>query len=143
MIIEDKVMIAYVSTSLHTLNQVTREYIGKCDNKVEDSENHYILTKYRIVNYKTDEQKIISSIYDENYYNEISKIIIAPHILTEAGEEILCRILGLILDEDPEDQLLDSVEFISLIKDDLKVIKFNVDFKKYVYVNELEKKKNK
>jgi len=77
----DKIVIAYISTSLHTLNQTTREYIGKCEDK--NDEKHYILTKFRTLNYKTDMQKIIYSIYDENYYNEISKTILAPHILTE------------------------------------------------------------
>ncbi|ORY40024.1 hypothetical protein LY90DRAFT_672255 [Neocallimastix californiae] len=138
-IIADKVLIAYVSTTLHTLNQVTREYIGKCED--QDYINHYILTKYRITDYKTENQKIVASIYDENYYKENSKVILAPHILTEAGEEVLSRILGLILDEDPEDQLLDSIEFISYINDELRIIKFNIKAENEVHFNGLESKK--
>jgi len=80
-LIMDKVMIAYVSPSLDTLNQITREYIGICED--QDNINHYILTKYRIINYKTEKQRILFSIYDENYYQENTKIILAPHILTE------------------------------------------------------------
>ncbi|KAG4105921.1 hypothetical protein H8356DRAFT_1629814 [Neocallimastix lanati (nom. inval.)] len=138
-LIMDKVMIAYVSPSLDTLNQITREYIGICED--QDNINHYILTKYRIINYKTEKQRILFSIYDENYYQENTKIILAPHILTEAGEEILSKIFGLILDEDcDDDRLLDSIEFISLIKDELKLIKFNIKKEDKLYINGIERR---
>ncbi|ORX87054.1 hypothetical protein BCR32DRAFT_289591 [Anaeromyces robustus] len=137
--IVDKVTVAYVSTSLYTLNQTTREYIGLCED--QNNIKHYILTKFRIINYKTDKQNFIYSIYDENYYNENSKIIIAPHILTEGGEEILSRIFGLILDEDSKDNLLNSTEFISLINDELKITKFTLKTTDKKYINGYEKEK--
>jgi len=83
-IIVDKVIISYVSTTLHTLNQTTREYIGKCED--QNNIDHYILTKFRTLNYKTNKQKILYSIYDENYYIENSKTILAQHLLTEGND---------------------------------------------------------
>ncbi|OUM59031.1 hypothetical protein PIROE2DRAFT_15545 [Piromyces sp. E2] len=137
----DKVTIAYVTTTLHTLNQTTREYLGKCED--QNNKDHYILTKFRILNYKTDKQKFIYSIYDENYYKENSKTIIAPHLLTEGGEEVVCRILGLILDEDAKDPIFDNTEFISLINDELKLVRFTLTIDNKYFSNGLEKNKIK
>ncbi|ORX44320.1 hypothetical protein BCR36DRAFT_415077 [Piromyces finnis] len=137
----DKASIAYVTTTLHTLNQTTREYIGKCED--QNNMDHYILTKFRILNYKTKEQKIIYSIYDENYYKENTKTILAPHILTESGEEIVCRILGLILDENIKNSILNDTEFISFVNEELRITKFTLSLENKTFLNGLEIQKVK